>query len=236
MGRCFHPPFARVVRSYREQMAHLIVKSTSLAGRRLPLPGRAVVLGRSLDVDVPLPEETVSRRHALIEETAEGFRISDLGSSNGTWVMDRRLGEGERVPLPLGAPFRLGAVDIVLAPDEVIEEEGVATTVPVAAPVARPAPPRVPELEARPRAGRAKPGGARPRASPAQRAARRRARRDAVRWVGVIVGVLLLALAGLVLARIAGRTRGPERPPRDEEKPAAEKPSKPEIRPLSLPR
>jgi len=33
----------------------------------------------------------VSRRHARLDRTAEGWRLTDLGSSNGTFVNGRRI-------------------------------------------------------------------------------------------------------------------------------------------------
>lgn len=50
-----------------------------------------VVIGRSDDVDVTLDNQTVSRRHAVIARTTQGFVLTDSGSANGTWVNKRRV-------------------------------------------------------------------------------------------------------------------------------------------------
>ena len=52
-----------------------------------------VVIGRDASADLVLDHERISRRHALIACTEEGYLLSDLGSSNGTrvngeWVTD----------------------------------------------------------------------------------------------------------------------------------------------------
>lgn len=59
---------------------------------RFELPDRAVV-GRDSDSDVVLRSRTVSRKHALIERTAAGYQLRDLGSGNGTLVGGHRVTE-----------------------------------------------------------------------------------------------------------------------------------------------
>ena len=44
------------------------------------------ILGRSPDSFVVVSDPTVSRRHALIFQTADGFVLRDLESRNGTYV------------------------------------------------------------------------------------------------------------------------------------------------------
>ena len=48
-------------------------------------PNRAVV-GRSADADVTLDDDTVSRRHAMLLGRAGTVFLTDLGSSNGTYL------------------------------------------------------------------------------------------------------------------------------------------------------
>jgi pSer/pThr/pTyr-binding forkhead associated (FHA) protein len=194
-------------------MAHFRIEKTVLSDRRLPCPGRVVVLGRSLDADVPLPHKSVSRRHALIEMQQNGFVISDLGSSNGTWIGERRLAEGERLPLKLGDRFRLGHVVLVLAPDEVLEGDEPAPpdpSPPGAVKLAAVAPPRAMPKAAPPPPKREVSRSTvkerrRPRPEVAKRQAHRKAKRDAMRWIGLAVTVLLLTLAGIFVGKIVGR-------------------------------
>jgi sigma-B regulation protein RsbU (phosphoserine phosphatase) len=56
------------------------------------LPG-SYVLGRSGDTDLPVPDNTVSRRHAKIEISSDGEDcfLEDLGSHNGTFVNGRQV-------------------------------------------------------------------------------------------------------------------------------------------------
>jgi hypothetical protein len=49
----------------------------------------------------------LSRRHALIQRTDHGYGITDLGSSNGTWVNQERLKPHKAYPLASGSQIRL---------------------------------------------------------------------------------------------------------------------------------
>jgi adenylate cyclase len=65
---------------------------------------RTVILGRSADCDIVVPEESVSRRHARFSRAGEGWKITDLGSKNGVRVNtfkveEQRLREGDRIDL-----------------------------------------------------------------------------------------------------------------------------------------
>jgi hypothetical protein len=66
-----------------------------LDGRRIPLTRAVTVLGRAADVDVPLDDAGVSRRHAEIHVTDDRYRVVDLGSTNGTFVDGERVTAGE---------------------------------------------------------------------------------------------------------------------------------------------
>jgi hypothetical protein len=65
---------------------------------------RAVV-GRSSAADVSLAFDDVSRRHALIWREGSRAWVRDLGSSNGTFVDGRRVGDG---PVELGTGSVVG--------------------------------------------------------------------------------------------------------------------------------
>jgi hypothetical protein len=66
-----------------------------LDGRRIPLTRAVTVLGRAGDVDVPLDDAGVSRRHAEVHVTDGRFRVVDLGSTNGTFIDGERVTTGE---------------------------------------------------------------------------------------------------------------------------------------------
>jgi hypothetical protein len=72
----------------------------------IALGGRALRLGRAPDNDLVLPDDTVSWHHATIGLERGVVRVQDLGSTNGTWIDDRRV-DGAEVLHP-GAHLRLG--------------------------------------------------------------------------------------------------------------------------------
>lgn len=76
-------------------------------GQSWPLNGPVLELGRAL-IDDPL----VSRRHAEIRQNGSAYVISDLGSTNGTFVNDRRI--AAPTVLPPGARIQLGQGSVML--------------------------------------------------------------------------------------------------------------------------
>lgn len=50
----------------------------------------------------------VSRRHVKIRRVLAGYEITDLESTNGTWVNEQRLSPNKPYPLASGALLRLG--------------------------------------------------------------------------------------------------------------------------------
>jgi hypothetical protein len=76
----------------------LVVRSGGgRAGETFALADDRTMIGRSPECDVFLDDVTVSRRHAVLVRTLEGFTIEDQGSLNGTFVNRRRIGEPARL-------------------------------------------------------------------------------------------------------------------------------------------
>jgi len=59
-------------------------------GELFQLKGRAVV-GTAADCDAVMKDPSISGRHAEFMATSQGFRVNDLGSTNGTYVNDKRV-------------------------------------------------------------------------------------------------------------------------------------------------
>lgn len=62
-------------------------------GDRVPLGEYVVSIGRQGDCTVVLADPNVSRRHAEVRPSGDGFVVVDLGSTNGTKVNDTRVTE-----------------------------------------------------------------------------------------------------------------------------------------------
>lgn len=71
----------------------LIVSRGSNAGASYLLSGDIVVAGRAPDADLFLDDITVSRHHAEFHREANGWRIADTDSLNGTYVNRSRVDE-----------------------------------------------------------------------------------------------------------------------------------------------
>ena len=73
-------------------------------GKRIALGAEEVECGRSMQTAIPLDDDAVSRRHARFAWTGSTFIVSDLGSTNGTFVNDtsvreRTLQDGDQVKI-----------------------------------------------------------------------------------------------------------------------------------------
>lgn len=70
---------------------------------------RVIFIGSHPDCDFSIPEPSISRQHAKIELDANGYRLVDLGSKNGTFIGDVRIND---IYLTSPMTFRCGAVNI----------------------------------------------------------------------------------------------------------------------------
>ena len=91
--------------------AVLIVRAGTQAGDRFALTADETRLGRHPESEIMLDDITVSRRHAVIERTAEGYVVADAGSLNGTYVNQERI---DRVVLHHGDELQVGKFRLVL--------------------------------------------------------------------------------------------------------------------------
>ena len=76
--------------------------------RRVELARGRMTVGKGAGNDIVLDDPTVSRLHASLEEFGEGWCVSDLGSSNGTFVNGERIWAQQR--LRHADEIRIGAV------------------------------------------------------------------------------------------------------------------------------
>ena len=85
-------------------MPDLIVLAADGTERRVSLGEAVVVFGRDETCDVVLDEQRASRRHCEIRRDGDGWRVVDLGSSNGTFlggqpVLAARLLPGDEIEI-----------------------------------------------------------------------------------------------------------------------------------------
>jgi pSer/pThr/pTyr-binding forkhead associated (FHA) protein len=84
----------------------LVVTEGGLAGTRIGLTGAPVLIGRANDSTLVLTDDYSSTRHARISLQDGMWVVEDLGSTNGTYLGQRKL-DGP-VPMEMGVPLRIG--------------------------------------------------------------------------------------------------------------------------------
>jgi diguanylate cyclase (GGDEF)-like protein len=100
-----------------EKLVALTVLTGLEAGRIIPLDDRPLVIGRDTTVDLVASQPGVSATHARITRVADGtFVLEDLGSTNGTFIGERRvhvtaLAPGDRVQLGPTFAVRFDVID-----------------------------------------------------------------------------------------------------------------------------
>jgi transcriptional regulator with PAS, ATPase and Fis domain len=95
--------------------ARFVVNSGKDAGKEIVLPNPCVTIGTLPENGLVLTDATVSRRHAVVEETATGYLLRDLDSTNGTFLNGVRVREGY---LAAGSVIRLGQTEMTFSPLE----------------------------------------------------------------------------------------------------------------------
>jgi diguanylate cyclase (GGDEF)-like protein len=93
-----------LIRVTGQQQALLLVLSGPRLGNRTVLSDKPIEIGRGSNAGLVLDADSVSRRHAKIEPAGDGHRLTDLGSTNGTYVNGLRvkqhqLKDGDRVQI-----------------------------------------------------------------------------------------------------------------------------------------
>lgn len=58
-----------------------------------PMKKSRILIGRDVGCDVMVNDESMSRRHAEIIKTENGYRLSDMNSKNGVFVNNQRISE-----------------------------------------------------------------------------------------------------------------------------------------------
>ena len=91
----------------------LVVTEGPLSGTSLPLRSQGTLIGRSPECALVLDDDYASGRHARIFEEEGRWLVEDLGSTNGTFVDNRRI--TAPTPLELGTTLRIGRTVVELA-------------------------------------------------------------------------------------------------------------------------
>ena len=115
-GKTLKRPSAPGAPQLKDFLAHYEARVTVVsgpgAGAGFPLNRERILIGRGPGVDRTFDDPAMSRQHAAIEFTGSGFRLRDLGSTNGTQLNGRAVQSEE---LRHGDRFEIGSRQFLLA-------------------------------------------------------------------------------------------------------------------------
>ncbi len=106
------PPKTEALRMPDAMPVRTVVAAVSDGPNRGALwEGERGTIGTAQDNTLVLSDETVSRYHLRLAALPDGIRVSDLGSTNGTFLGDVRVQE---CVVPPGTSLRLGRTNVVV--------------------------------------------------------------------------------------------------------------------------
>jgi len=88
-------------------MARLVLDCDGIDAITHDLLGDVITIGRNPSSDVVIDHPTVSGQHAVLTKSPSGYRLKDLGSTNGTQIDGVSITDAE---LKDGAEIRFGYV------------------------------------------------------------------------------------------------------------------------------
>ncbi len=92
----------------KEQEACLIIIRGSPQGHRFFLTQQEMTIGRDLTADISVADQGISRKHAKVTKEDGKVKYYDLGSSNGTFINDKKLTPNQSVFLAKEDMIKLG--------------------------------------------------------------------------------------------------------------------------------
>ena len=111
--------------------AQVVILGPSTDPARIPFADRRqLTIGRGSSNDIVLRERRASRRHAQITVEGDDYFVTDLNSTNGTYLGGERLVPGAVQPWPADVPARIGRHWLRLeTPDATAVPRSIASTV-----------------------------------------------------------------------------------------------------------
>ncbi|GII98842.1 type III secretion system (T3SS) inner membrane Yop/YscD-like protein [Sediminihabitans luteus] len=90
----------------------LVVTTGALRGTTIPLTSQAILIGRAPGCTLVLEDDYSSSRHARVFPQGGQWYVEDLGSTNGTYIHDKRI--SGVVQISPGTPVRIGQSTVEL--------------------------------------------------------------------------------------------------------------------------
>lgn len=92
----------------KEQAACLLIVRGTPQGHRFFITQDEMFIGRDPVADISVADQSISRKHARVNKKGEQVSLTDLGSSNGTFVNDKKVNANETVVLAKEDMVKLG--------------------------------------------------------------------------------------------------------------------------------
>jgi pSer/pThr/pTyr-binding forkhead associated (FHA) protein len=89
-------------------MPQLISRSKEFPGLTFSLTQNIQTIGRLDDNDIIIPHPSLSGHHAELSTNGQDYTLTDLGSTNGTYVNEERI---EKIKLRTGNTVRFGNIE-----------------------------------------------------------------------------------------------------------------------------
>ncbi|MBN1119882.1 MAG: FHA domain-containing protein [Anaerolineae bacterium] len=90
-------------------------------GRIYKLTRPFITMGRSATRDIVIPDPRVSRHHAVLRQYSESYILSDVGSTNGTFVNGLRIADTHI--LQHGDTIRMGTITLLFQHEQLLQYE-----------------------------------------------------------------------------------------------------------------
>jgi len=168
----------------------LVMHSGPTPGKTFPLDGDVLTIGREASNQIAINDAEISRKHSQLVLQGGKYVLTDLGSTNGTFVNGQRV-TGQHVLQP-GEVISLGE-QISLLFESVTVSDPNATMLSAGKPPARAAARQQPQPQPQPAAY----AGQVPAGPPAPAAPAPAAKSRTPMIIGIVVVVLLLCICGI---------------------------------------
>lgn len=99
----------------------LEVESSELAEDLIVIDSSSLKIGRRAPADIVLSHRSISREHCVVGLASDELLVTDLNSTNGTYIDDERIARA--TILPVGSVLRLGQISLrhaILAPEDAL--------------------------------------------------------------------------------------------------------------------
>jgi eukaryotic-like serine/threonine-protein kinase len=93
-----------------------VTTSDGATGRLVPINAPSIIIGRDRECDIVLDDNRASRKHARIDFDGDSYSVTDLNSTNGTFLSGARLLPGVPEDWPVEKVLQVGECFLRIVP------------------------------------------------------------------------------------------------------------------------